>query len=134
MDGCYFEYLTVPIDLNDENLKDLLICDERINIDCNDINIHQLRDPVYLKNLGNFEFEIYHNSNDNKLVLEAPMMLKLADLNDDDKEELIYFGEHYHSLLYNYGSNLIIKYLEKNNLKYGRDFERMSLKSFHIYL
>ena len=81
-----FEYLTVPIDLNEDNFKDLLIGDERINIDGNDINIHQLRDPVYLKNLGNFEFEIYHNSNDNKLVLEAPMMLKLADLNDDDKK------------------------------------------------
>ena len=125
-----FEYLTVPIDLNEDNFKDLLIGDERINIDGNDINIHQLRDPVYLKNLGNFEFEIYHNSNDNKLVLEAPMMLKLADLNDDDKEELIYFGEHYHSLLYNYGSNLIIKYLEKNNLKYGRDFEKNEFKKF----
>lgn len=125
-----FEYLTVPVDLNDDNLKDLLIGDERITVDGYDLTIHQLRDPVYLKNLGNFEFEIYHNSNNNKLVLEAPQMLKLTDLNDDNKDELIYFGEHYHAFLWNYGSNLIIKYLENNNLKYGVDFNKDEFKKF----
>jgi hypothetical protein len=125
-----FEYLTVPVDLNDDNLKDLLIGDERINVDGYDLTIHQLRDPVYLKNLGNFEFEIYHNSNNNKLVLESPQMLKLTDLDDDNKDELIYFGEHYHAFLWNYGSNLIIKYLENNNLKYGIDFNKDEFKKF----
>ena len=125
-----FEYLTVPIDLNNDNLKDLLIGDEKVAVDGYEIVIHQLRDPVYLKNLGNFEFEIYHNSNNNKLVLETPQMLKLADLNGDGKEELIYFGEHYHSISYHNESNLIVKYLEKNNLKYGRDFNKDEFKKF----
>ena len=35
-----FEYLTVPVDLNDDNLKDLLIGDERINVDGYDLTIH----------------------------------------------------------------------------------------------
>ncbi len=125
-----FEYLTVPIDLNDDNLKDLLIGDERISVDGYEIVIHQLRDPLYLKNLGNFEFEIYHNSNSNKLVLETPQMLELADLNGDGKDELIYFGEHYHSFLWHNESNLILKYLEQNNLVRGIDFDDDEFKKF----
>ncbi len=84
-------------DVNNDNVKDLVLSQTRINHQGLNLNVHQISIPLYLIREGD-RFTVKRNSFNNNTIFHAPTILNKIDIDKDGRNEIINYGEHYHAL------------------------------------
>jgi hypothetical protein len=93
-----FDRGTLPLDFNQDGKMDIIHSSTFISGINSTIAMGHLSVPLYFKNKGNFNFEVYRNPNYlDYSIFHAIQNYELVDVNKDGKLEIFPGGEHYHA-------------------------------------
>ena len=122
-------------DINGDGLTDMIFGDYRVNYFGRNFNIHQLANPVYMINNGNLNFDGRYNNFENKTIFHSPNMAVEADLNGDGIDEILNFGEHYHTNWppHHPHWNYIKKWMASRGLVFNQDYNDDSQKKLRYF-
>ncbi|MEY4987407.1 MAG: hypothetical protein RL567_1186 [Bacteroidota bacterium] len=131
-----FDRGTIPLDFNQDGKMDIIHSSTYINGINSPIAMGHLSVPIYFKNKGNFNFEVYRNPNYlDYSIMHAIQNYELVDVNKDGKLEIFTGGEHYHSE--NEGpenyKNLQFWLDKNNNHRVGVDYSKSEFKLNRYY-
>lgn len=131
-----FDRGTIPLDFNQDKKMDLIHSTTYVNALNTDISFGQLSLPIYFKNKGNLNFEVYRNPNYlDYSIFHNIQNYDLVDVDKDGKLEIFQGGEHYHSI--NNGpenyKNLQLWLNKNNNHKVGDDYNKDEFKLNRYY-
>lgn len=94
-----FDQCCIATDVDQDGDQDLIIADTRVNHKGYNLNIHQISEPVYLLTESPTEFRVKYNSVGNNMLFHTTQAFFEADLNGDERNEIVNLGEHYHALV-----------------------------------
>ena len=122
-------------DINGDGLKDIIFADYRVNYFGRNFNIHQVSNPVFMVNDGDLNFNARYNNFENKTIIHSPNMAVEADLNGDGIDEILNFGEHYHTQWppHHPHWNYIKKWFSSRDLVFNQDYNDESQKKLRYY-
>jgi hypothetical protein len=129
-----FDRSFIVEDINNDEKKDLVLGEYRVNHKGRNINIHQISVPVYLINNDN-SFTVRRNNFFNKTIFHTPQSLFEADIDNDGKNEIINLGEHYHAAIPEHHPSYLYNrsYLRSMGLRLGIEYDEGDFKLHRYY-
>ncbi|MEY4459426.1 MAG: hypothetical protein RIT38_631 [Bacteroidota bacterium] len=131
-----FDRGTIPFDLDQDGQMDIIHPSTYIAYGSSTVAMAHMGVPIYFKNKGGLNFEVYRNPNYlDYSILHAPQNYEVLDLNKDGKPELFIGGEHYHGEMEGKDNQKKLhEWLDRNsNHRMGIDYDANEFKLNRYY-
>lgn len=131
-----FDRGTIPVDLDQDGRMDIIHPSTFIAYGDVSVAMAHMGVPIYFKNKGGLNFEVYRNPNYlDYSILHAPQNFEWLDLNKDGKLELFIGGEHYHGEMEGPANQKVLHtWLDRNhNHRMGVDYNSNEFKLNRYY-
>ncbi len=131
-----FDRGTIPVDLDQDSRMDIIHPSNFIANGDIPLTMAHMGIPIYFKNKGGLNFEVYRNPNYlDYSILHAPQNFEWLDLNKDGKLELFIGGQHYHGEMGGpVNQKVLHTWLDRNhNHRMGIDYDSNEFKLNRYY-